>query len=87
MITQVRTLYQVQNRIPCTACRYCTDGCPAGIDIPAVFAAANRRKTDQAQEGDGEIMQQAANCVECGQCETVCPQHLSIRTLLQQIQK
>ena len=87
MIAKVRTLYQAQNRIPCTACRYCTDGCPAGIDIPEVFAAANRRKTDKVQDGDGEIMQQAANCVECGQCETVCPQHLSIRTLLQQIQK
>lgn len=87
MISQVRTIYQAQHRIPCTACRYCTDGCPAGIDIPAVFAAANRRKSDDAQPDDGQILSQAANCVECGQCETVCPQQLSIRTLLQQIQK
>lgn len=83
-IGKVRTLYQAQGRIPCTACRYCTDGCPAGIDIPAVFAAFNGKKKEEP-EADAQyaaLAVKADACVECGQCEEVCPQHLQIRQLL-----
>lgn len=75
IIQKARTLYQSQNKIPCTACRYCTDGCPVGIDIPAVFAARNEKREDP-------VLRQAENCVGCGQCEEVCPQKLDIRELL-----
>ena len=76
MIAKVRTMYQAQFRIPCTGCRYCTDGCPASIDIPEVFRAVKDKE---------EIP--AFRCVACGQCEKICPQHLPIRELLQRIQK
>ncbi len=75
MIAKVRTMYQAQHRIPCTGCRYCTDGCPAAIDIPEVFRAVNEK---------AEIPQFC--CVSCGQCEKICPQHLPIRELLERIQ-
>ncbi len=88
LIDRVRTLYQAQNRIPCTACRYCTDGCPAGIPIPDLFAWVNAKKTEQEQEKTyGQVMERAGSCIRCGQCEQVCPQTLHIRQLLEEIEK
>ena len=88
-IEKVRTLYQDQHKIPCTACRYCTDGCPAGIPIPDVFCCMNQKR---AGEGEPEkdyaaFESNASACVECGQCEEVCPQHLRIRELLKEVNK
>ncbi len=89
VIEQVRVMYQAQHRIPCTACRYCTDGCPAGIDIPDLFACLNEKR-----EGKGEPEKRfaaftatAENCLDCGQCEGICPQHLHIRELLREVDK
>ena len=83
IIDQVRTLYQAQHRIPCTACRYCVDGCPAGIPIPDLFAAFNEYRQEKRTDTDG--FDKAAECVECGQCEDICPQKLSIRELLKDV--
>ena len=81
MIAKVRTLYQAQHKIPCTACRYCTDGCPAGIDIPTVFRSANDLHSDQGGSPQ-QIAPEAAKCIGCGQCAAVCPQHLNIPELM-----
>jgi predicted aldo/keto reductase-like oxidoreductase len=88
-ISQVRTLYQAQHKIPCTACRYCVDGCPAGIRIPELFACLNEKR---AGEGEPEktyaaFENKADACVECGQCEKECPQNLQIRQLLKEVDK
>ena len=77
--------------IACTACHYCTPGCPKGINIPEIFAAAN------IQIGHGDAIQslaayhkvvgltnRACDCIQCKQCEGVCPQHLEITDLLKQ---
>ena len=76
--------------IPCTACHYCTEGCPMGIAIPEIFNVVNRRKGSAefrtvreyniVTRGKGK----AGDCVGCGQCESVCPQHLPIIKLLQE---
>ncbi len=87
-IAQVRTLYQAQNKIPCTACRYCTDGCPANIPIPDLFAWVNAQKSEEKPtQTYGELMKKAGSCIKCGQCENVCPQTLEIRKLLEEIEK
>ena len=87
LIVKVRTIYQGQTRIPCTGCRYCVDGCPAGIPIPDLFSAFNDLK--QNKEGAAESYAAApargADCVECGQCEGICPQSLQIRQLLKSV--
>ena len=83
IIDRVRTIYQGQHRIPCTACRYCVDGCPAGIPIPDLFAAFNEFRQEKRTDTDG--FEKAAECVECGQCEDICPQKLSIRELLKEV--
>ena len=89
IIGKVRTLYQAQSRIPCTACRYCVDGCPAGIAIPDVFSLMNQKLANEgAPETDyAALPVQADACLECGKCEAVCPQHLHIRQLLKEVTK
>ena len=85
VIRQAQVLLGKSSAIACTACRYCCDGCPQQIDIPAVFAAMNlqlangqleeaRKAYAAAVAGGGS----AADCIACGQCEAACPQHLPI---------
>jgi len=91
MIDKVRTIYQGLHKVPCTACRYCTDGCPAGIPIPDVFAVFNEKKRNKegntADADYAAFENDASACVGCGQCENVCPQHLHIRQLLEAVDK
>ena len=78
--------------IGCTSCRYCVDGCPMGIAIPDVFRAVNTRRVygdvfrpQNFYNGLVEVGHgRASDCVACGQCEGVCPQHLPIIELMQE---
>ena len=78
-------------QIGCTACRYCCDGCPSKISIPEIFKAVNTIRTyNEAWRGKsfyGNLTShsgKASDCVECGQCESVCPQHLPIIKLMKE---
>ena len=91
-LEEVRRIMLDVPRIGCTACRYCTDGCPMNIAIPDVFRAVNTMKLYHEEFRpknfySGLISQghgRAADCVACGQCEGVCPQHLPIIELLKE---
>lgn len=81
---------RVQNG--CTGCRYCMP-CPAGVNIPGCFSAWNQYHMYQnynvvAWTWETELGEkaQAKNCIECGKCEKVCPQKLSIREDLKRVQ-
>jgi predicted aldo/keto reductase-like oxidoreductase len=89
IIGKVRTLYQAQHKIPCTACRYCVDGCPAGIPIPEIFALQNAKlgKEEYDEAAYSHFSATATDCVDCGQCEKACPQNLQIRDLLREVDK
>ncbi len=89
LIAKVRTLYQAQHKIPCTACRYCTDGCPAGIPIPDIFNCMNQKRSGEGepQKDYAAFQNNASACIGCGQCESACPQNLQIRDLLKEVEK
>ena len=88
VIHQAQRALDADKSIPCTACHYCTKGCPMEIPIPEIFNVQNRKKGspkfrtvreyDIVTQGRGR----ASNCIACGQCERACPQHLPIIDLL-----
>lgn len=83
-VDKVCAILRNSDVIRCTACSYCTDGCPAGIDIPALFARSNAKALGMEYEESIEGGAPDA-CIECGQCESICPQKLKITELLKKI--
>ena len=89
-VAKVTKILLDQNQIPCTGCRYCVDGCPAGIHIPDLFTALNAKRSLRDPNADAMYQQvldngsaKASACVKCGKCEDSCPQNLEIRKLLE----
>ena len=86
---EVADIINAQTSIACTACHYCTDGCPMHICIPEYFSLYNEDMRDDLEHKGwtinytnyqklGDEFGKASDCIECGQCEDMCPQHLQI---------
>lgn len=70
--------------VPCTSCRYCTEYCPMGLDIPKLISLYN----EQVFSGGGFIVsmnlssmdenKRPSACIGCGACQAVCPQNIKI---------
>lgn len=93
-VQNVCNVFKGMNLIPCTACRYCTDGCPKKISIPDLFACLNTKNIYHDWNTDYYYNQvytktggKASECIGCGKCEKACPQHLPIRELLKDVAK
>lgn len=93
-VRKVCDIMNAQNLIPCTACRYCVDGCPVNIPIPELFACMNDKKQFKNWNADYYYKEvhtkekgKASDCIGCGKCEAACPQHLPIRKLLKDVAK
>lgn len=85
IIQEAQRILGRSSTIPCTACRYCTEGCPMQIAIPDIFSAVNKQlgngQMSEAKEKYAEATLsggKASDCIQCGKCEGACPQHLPI---------
>ena len=93
-VNKVQEIFHKMNMIPCTACRYCVEGCPKQISIPDLFAIMNIKQLHHDWNADYYYEEvhtapgrRASDCLKCGKCEKICPQHLPIRKLLEEIAK
>ena len=93
-VNKVQEIFHKMNMIPCTACRYCVEGCPKQISIPDLFAIMNIKQLHHDWNADYYYEEVhtapgrcASDCLKCGKCEKICPQHLPIRKLLEEIAK
>ena len=92
VIARVMAALDAVEQIKCTACHYCTDGCPMQIPIPDYFKAMNRKllfedEADARRRYAGTLERAGVGadaCIGCGQCEAACPQGLPIIELLAQ---
>ena len=91
-VQKVQEIFRSKHLIPCTSCRYCTDGCPKHISIPDLFATMNTKQLYHDWNADYYYTEvhtapgrKASDCLKCGKCEKVCPQHLPIRKLLEKV--
>lgn len=87
VLRQALEMYKESRTIPCTGCRYCMP-CPAGVDIPRIFAAYNQYcvsknkgafLTAYREMGDAK---QAHHCISCKKCMEQCPQSIEIPRML-----
>ena len=97
VIAQVVDTINASIAIPCTGCAYCTEGCPMHIAIPKYFSLYNadlqelkdKDFTSQGAYYDNLTLKfgKASDCIGCGQCESVFPQHLHIIENLKRVAK
>ena len=95
LLGDVADMINSATAVPCTGCAYCTDGCPRKIPIPQFFSLYNEDMREAKDKGwsanetfyrmlAGED-KRAGDCIGCGQCERICPQHLPIIKHLQEV--
>lgn len=93
IIGKIKDFYNARIKVDCTDCRYCLP-CPQGVEIPRVFGIWNNASiyniiNEGKRQYDRMIKSQkdASRCIECGQCESVCPQNLTIIEFLKDAHK
>ena len=93
LIAEVKEIYRARTKVNCTACKYCMP-CPSGVNIPRNLSYLNDvfmlDDVENARFQYGVLLapeEKAGNCVECGECEEVCPQNIKIRAMLKEVKE
>lgn len=90
VITKASDEFKKLIKVDCTGCEYCLP-CPMGVNIPenfklynAVYMYNDMQASAKSYKALNE-KEKAASCAQCGKCEKACPQHLSIRKYLKEV--
>ncbi len=93
IINAVKNLFEQRIKVNCTGCAYCMP-CPAGINIPGCFSTYNDHwvfdatpAAKKTYEIRSKLASPASKCVECGKCESHCPQGIPIREELKNVKE
>ena len=92
VIKKAQAWFDSKIKVPCTGCRYCVP-CPKGVSIPEIFDHYNTASMRGLLEENGKTFltdykklveenHGANQCVNCGACAKLCPQHISIPEML-----
>ena len=81
---------RISSVVPCTKCRYCTEGCPKGLDIPMLISTYNDlsiiRSVNSIMGLDALDKEKLPNaCIKCGSCKQICPQGIDVPTVLNKL--
>lgn len=93
IIEKVNKIINENTAVQCTACEYCTHGCPKDIAIPKYFELYNSIMRTTGSFSSQMVYYnniainhgKASECIGCNQCESACPQHLPITTYLKDV--
>lgn len=88
LIDKVTNIYAEKTKVGCTSCEYCLP-CPQGVVIPEIFSLYNNYYVygteEQSISSYNNLIEKekdSSKCIECGECEQLCPQHLKIISFL-----
>ena len=85
--SETETLFAIaqgmMDLVPCTACRYCCEGCPQGLDIPSLLSVYNEIRVTPSVNAAMRIEflpeeKKPSACIGCGKCARSCPQNIDI---------
>jgi len=93
LVDEVTDVYKKSFKVGCTACEYCLP-CPSNVSIPSIFELYNNifvygteDQSKDAYKRQQELKKDVSQCIECGACEQICPQHLEVISLLKDAHK
>ena len=89
LVEEITAILNRTLKVPCTGCRYCMEECPISVNIPDYFGLLNLfavtgNKTNMYYQRYSMNHAKASECLKCGRCEGICPQHIEIRRYLEE---